>query len=148
MFMEHKEMVDEIASILKAELSCAESLHATSSEAHTLLEEGKFDLLKERYRSRGEVLNLMVSLDRQLADLLTQARRVLTDDEWSSLIVLGEEVHRLMMSIMSLDRVNRNGIEDGCRDIAEKLKMLHQGNKMVHQYLRQDQTAANAGYQA
>ena len=121
------QLYKESAAVLEAQLACAESLFATSSEIQTLIESGKFELVQERYFSRGEILNMMVSLDQQMGSLLAEAKRVLPEKMWQSLIHIGRKVHELMLSIMSLDSENRSNVEKKCEEIRQALGNIRGG---------------------
>ena len=143
----HNEIYAEISSVLQAELACAESLYATSSEIKSLMESSRFDMVKERYFSRGEVLNLMAELDGKLVSLLNLGRNLIEDEEWYDLISIGKSLHDLMCSIMKLDTANSRNIQINCDDISMKLNRLQQGKQIVGTYTRCDMDRHNS-YQA
>ncbi len=135
----------ESAAVLEAQLSCAVSLHATSSEIRSLLDSGKMELVQERYFSRGEIFNMMISLDQQMDVLLSEAKRTLPENIWQSLIMTGKKIHDLMLSIMSIDKNNQKNVEQKCEEIRQSIGMIKKDKNNVQKYAAQPAAEQSAG---
>lgn len=127
---------DEIVGVLQAELECAESIQATSAEVQSLIEAEKFEQVRERLMSRGETIDLMVSLDRQIKDLLENRQPGSETDDWNEIVKLAKKLHELVTSIMSLDRESQENLKKKGEEISKGLKTLLDGKKMLKAYGR------------
>ena len=129
-------LYDEIVSVLYAEYECAESLQATSSEIQSLIDEEKFVQVQERLFSRGEVVELMMSLDCQLAALLARQPQNAIKEGWEDVLGLAGRLRELITSVMGMDRVSQAKLEESCKDIGERLNVLQKGRKLARTYGR------------
>ncbi len=129
-------LYDEIISVLHAEYECAESLQASSSEIQSLIDAEKFTQVQERLFARGEVFELMISLDCQLAELLARKPLNAVQEEWEDVLALAERLRELINSVMGMDRVSQGKLEDNCKDIGERLQALQKGRKLARSYGR------------
>lgn len=129
-------LYDEIVSVLHAEYECAESLQATSSEIQSLIDAEKFVQVQERLFSRGEVVELMMSLDCQLAELLARQPQNAIKEGWEDVLGLAGRLRELISSVMGMDRVSQSKLEESCRDIGERLNALQKGRKLARNYGR------------
>ena len=127
-------LYDEIVSVLYAEYECAESLQATSSEIQSLIDEEKFVQVQERLFSRGEVVELMMSLDCQLAALLARQPQNAIKEGWEDVLGLAGRLRELITSVMGMDRVSQAKLEESCKDIGERLNVLQKGRKLARSY--------------
>lgn len=141
-------LYDEIVSVLHAEYECAESLQATSSEIQSLIDAEKFVQVQERLFSRGEVVELMISLDCQLAELLARQPQNAIKEGWEDVLGLAGRLRELISSVMGMDRVSQSKLEESCRDIGERLSALQKGRKLARSYGRcfnhQNRSSMNA----
>ena len=82
---EMKSIFDEICSLLKAELVCAESLQATAQEIQALSDRAQFEQIQERLFSRNQILDTMLKLDERMSFLVKNYRSELDEYEWAEL---------------------------------------------------------------
>lgn len=127
---------DEVICILKAEYECAESLQATSTEIQSLMDAEKFQQVQERLISRGEVIEMMASLDQQLVTLLSDSGLVKNGAEWDQILELVDALRGLLTSIRGVDQLNQRRMKQHCDEIGEKLRLLQQGKTLVKGYQR------------
>ena len=134
MLPERNSSYDEIIALLQAELECAKSLQASSAEIQSLVETGKFEQARERLVCRGDVVDLMVSLDHQVENILAHRTPVPETDAWRGMVRLAEELRGVVTSIMGHDRVSRENLERKREEISRNLKKLIDGKKLVKGY--------------
>ena len=127
-------LVDEVISVLRAEFECALSLQATSTEIQSLIDEEKLQQVQERLMSRGEIIDLLASLDQKLSSLLEQKKSESEIDNWKEVLDLAKKFRELMTSIMNMDRVSQAKLKQSCKDINRMLTELHEGRKIVKRY--------------
>ena len=127
-------LYDEIVCVMQAEYECAESLQATSAEIQSLINGEQFQQVQERLISRGEIIDLMVSLDQQLVELLAQRNSDACTSGWDDVCVLATKLRELMTSIMGMDRVSQEYLKQNCEDIRVKLKQLDTRRKLLKEY--------------
>lgn len=132
--VEKKDIAKEILAILQAEFECAESLKATSVEIERLLQQGEFDLISERLSARGEILNLMVSLDKQWNELAKCYSGSPESPEWKQACQKGENLRSLMNEVMNQGSQLTDGITVHLNETSDILKTFYSGKKMIHQY--------------
>ena len=127
-------LIDEVVFLLQAEYECAESLKATSTEIQSLINAEKFRQAHERLNSRGEIIDLMVSLDHQLGGLMEQRQLVSDDPQWKAIEGLATKLRELMNSILSMDMVSQTRLNRHCEYIGKKLTELQNGKKLIQSY--------------
>jgi hypothetical protein len=132
--MQTEGLVDEVISVLRAEFECAESLQATSAEMQLLIDEEKLEQVQERLMSRGEIIDLLSSLDLKLSSLLDGRQSESDIDNWDEVLDLAKKPRELMASIVSMDRVSQAKLSQNCNEIECKLKELQDGRKIVKRY--------------
>lgn len=124
----------EILAILQAEYECAESLKATSVEIERLLREGRFELIGERLHARGEILNLMQSLDKQWNELAKCYKGSKYSPEWKNACARGETLRTMMNDIMGQDSNIEKDLRCHLNETGNILKTCFQGRKMMNSY--------------
>lgn len=129
-------LYDEVISVLRAEFECAESLQATSAEMQSLIDAEKLQQVQERLISRGEIIDLLASLDHKLSALLDRRESESEISEWDEVLDLAGELRELITSVVSMDQVSRAKLEANCEEINRKLNELHDGRKIVSHYGR------------
>ena len=129
-------LYDEIISVLHAEYECAESLQASSHEIQALIDAEKFVQVQERLFARGEVVELMMSLDCQLAELLARKPLNAAQEGWEDVLGLAGRLRELISSVMGMDRVSQGKLKESCEDIGERLQALQKGRKLARSYGR------------
>ena len=131
---DHESLYEEIVSVLFAELECAESLEATSNEVKSLLEEDKFEQVQERLFARGEIIELIVSLDRKLEELIGKTQPDPYSEEWMEIRRLIGELRDFMKAIIGLDSQSTALLTERCSEIENRLRELQTGKKAVREY--------------
>lgn len=134
--MQREELYDEVISVLQAEFECAESLQATSAEMQTLIDAEKLQQVQERLISRGEIIDLLASLDSKLSALLVRRDSRSEISNWNEVLDLAKKLRGLITSVMSMDRVSRAKLEESCKDIDRKLNELQNGRRKAKHYGR------------
>lgn len=131
-----KNVVQEITAILQAEFECAESLKATSVEIHRLLESGKYDQMSERLNARGEILQLMVSLDKQWSALAKGYLDKIDADEWQTICQKGKQL-KDMLQILTCDNTDfEQQLYSKYQETSQVLQTLSSGKKVIRNYSR------------
>jgi len=148
MLPEIRLLYDEILGILKAQFECTESLQATSMEVQSLLDAEKFQQVQERLVSRGEVIDLMVSLDQQLTELLLRVDVEKADEKWNEVLFLADRIRKLMTTIMSMDSVSQTKMRQSCQLIQKKLDELQRGKKVSRRYVQHFNEGHRSSYRA
>ncbi len=127
-------VIQEITAILQAEFECAESLKATSVEIQRLLESGKFEQMSERLHARGEVLELMVTLDKQWSTLAKGYLGKMNGDEWESAFQTGQKLRSVMQSLTSDNAGLEKQLQHKYKETSETLQTLFVGKKVMKNY--------------
>lgn len=127
-------LCDEVIFVLQAEFECAESIHATSVEVQSLIDKEKFHQAQERLNARGEIVDLMVSLDRRLETLLKRRQSDLDDPQWTDIEILAEKLREMIKSILSMDVVSQARLHRSCAHIGKQLKAMQDGRKLMKSY--------------
>lgn len=144
--MEYVSPYQEILSVITAGLECAGSLKDTAMEASALLQAGEIGRAQESYAARGEVLTMMVRLDSQLTEMMSDARASFSGKEWGHLVEMGGQLRDLLEEANRIDLVNMRQLEDESQSIAGELGRLRQGRQVAQSY--QSPRHASADYQA
>ena len=127
-------LCDEVVFVLQAEYECAESIHATSVEVQSLIDEEKFNQAQERLNARGEIIDLMVSLDRRLETLLKSRQSDSDDPQWGDIEILAAKLRELIKSILGMDAVSQTRLQWSCDQIGKELKAMQDGRKLMKSY--------------
>ena len=144
---EEKKLYERIASLLTTEYECAESLQATGVEVQTLLENGRYRQAKERLIGRGEVVDMMMTLDRQMGEVMDGLSTPDTP-EWLEIAAVARKLRDLLSSIMGIEGKNRVTIERRCEEVGRALKKIHEGRQVIQSYGRSFQSNPRAYTQA
>ncbi len=135
-----KDVAKEILAILQAEYECAESLKATSVEIERLMQQGDFDLMGERLHARGEILNLMLSLDKQWNELAKCYSGSKESPEWQTACEKGEALRVLMNEMIRHGSQLQNDATVHLDETGDILKTFYHGKKVINQYTRESQS--------
>ena len=127
-------LFQEIVAVLTAEMECAQSLEATTREVRHLMDHGQFDQMRDRLNARGEVFDMMISLDRQLRVLVEKRNKGTNFEEWQAIRALAEKVRNLMISIMQMDAVNEKQIIKKKDEVHHELQKLFAEKKSIKGY--------------
>ena len=127
-------LFQEIVAILAAEMDCAESLEATTREVRQLMDHDQFDQMRDRLNARGEVFDMMISLDRQLRVLVEKRVKETDFEEWQAVRELAEKVRNLMISIMQMDAANEKLIIKKKDEVHHELQKLFAEKKGIKGY--------------
>jgi regulator of replication initiation timing len=129
-------LFQEIIAILAAEMDCAESLEATTREVRHLMDHDQFDQMRDRLNARGEVFDMMISLDRQLRVLVEKRVQGTDLDEWQAIRTTAEKLRNLMISIMQMDAANEKQIIKKKDDVHHELQKLFAEKKGIKGYAK------------
>jgi hypothetical protein len=147
MLTDEKKLYERVTTLLTAEYECAESLQATGVEVQNLLENGSYRRAKDRLIGRGEVVDMMMTLDRQMGEALDGLSRPDTP-EWHEVAAIARKLKDLLSSIMGLEGKNRAAIENRCEEVGRALKKIREGKQAIQGYNRSYQPSQRAFTQA
>jgi hypothetical protein len=144
---DEKKLFERVTTLLTAEYECAESLQATGIEVQDLLESGRYRHAKERLIGRGEVVDMMMTLDRQMAEALDGLSRPDTP-EWLEIAAIARKLKDLLSSIMGVEGKNRTAIEHRCDEVGRALKKIREGKQVIQGYNQSYRASQRAYTQA
>lgn len=130
----NRTLFQEILAVLEAEMECAESLEATTSEIQSLIDHDQYEQMRDRLSVRGEVFDMMISLDRQMQTLVEKRVPGSDIEEWQTVQAMGEKVRNLMIAIMQMDATNKDLLIRKKEEINCELQKLQTEKKGIKGY--------------